>query len=164
MKLGQRAFYTGPQGSTATNAEVVEEKPGNISFRTTQPLGPYEGLTVAVAFPKGIVAEPGSGSRLQKWLSDYGPPAAGFLALLGLCGFYYVAWKRAGRNPRAGTVVPIFEPPVDLTPAGMRYVMKMGADDRGPRDGRCRRRRPASRHGPRSGRRGTPVPGCARSR
>lgn len=131
VKLGQRAFYTGPQGSTATNAEVVEEKPGDISFRTTQPLGPHEGLTVAVAFPKGIVAEPGSGSRLQKWLSDYGPPAAGFLALLGLCGFYYVAWKRAGRNPRAGTVVPIFEPPVDLTPAGMRYVTKMGADDRG---------------------------------
>jgi len=131
VMFGQRAFYTGPQGSTATNAEVVEERPGNISFRTTQPLRPYEGLTVAVAFPKGIVAEPSSGGRLADWFSDYGPPVAGFLALLGLCGFYFVAWKRAGRNPRAGTVVPVFEPPVDLTPAGMRYVMKMGGDNRG---------------------------------
>ena len=27
-RFGQRAAYTGPQGSTASNAEVVEEKPG----------------------------------------------------------------------------------------------------------------------------------------
>jgi uncharacterized membrane protein YgcG len=131
VNFGKRAVYTGPQGSTSSNAEVISEKPGDMSFRTTQPLGPYEGLTVAAAFPKGVVAETNSGSRLGDWLSDYGPVAAGALALLGLGGFYYVAWKRAGRNPRAGTVVPIFEPPVDLTPAGMRYVLKMGGDNRG---------------------------------
>ena len=68
VKFGQRAVYTGPQGSTASNAEVVDEKPGDIAFRTTQPLGPYEGLTVAVAFPKGVVAEPTEGSRpLAGW-------------------------------------------------------------------------------------------------
>jgi uncharacterized membrane protein YgcG len=126
-KLGQRSAYTGPQGSTASNAEVVDEKPGEISFRTTQPLGVNEGLTVAVAFPKGVVAEAG---RTAYWLSDYGPVAVGLLGLLGLIAFYYVAWSRAGRNPRAGTVVPIFSPPDDLTPAGMRYVTKMGADNR----------------------------------
>ena len=131
VKLGQRAAYTGPQGSTASNAEVVDEKPGDISFRTTLPLASGEGLTVAVAFPKGVVDEPSSGGRFLDWLTDYGPPAVGLLALLGLAGFYYIAWQRAGRNPRAGTVVPIFEPPVDLTPAGMRYVLKMGPDDRG---------------------------------
>ena len=38
-------------------------RPGDISFRTTRPLGPYEGLTVAVAFPKGVVAEPGESTR-----------------------------------------------------------------------------------------------------
>ncbi|HEX8840873.1 MAG TPA: DUF2207 domain-containing protein [Sphingomicrobium sp.] len=131
VRLGQRAAYTGPQGSTASNAEVIDEKPGEISFRTTQPLGAYEGLTVAVAFPKGVVEAANSTSRFMDWLADRGPPAVGVLALLGLLGFYYVAWQRAGRNPRAGTVVPIFEPPVDLTPAGMRYVLKMGPDNRG---------------------------------
>ncbi len=129
-KFGQRAAYTGPQGSTASNAEVVEEKPGDILFRTTQPLAPYEGLTVAVAVPKGVVAEPTSSDLLANWLSDYGPPAVGLLSLLGLAGFYFVAWKRAGRDPRAGTVVPIFSPPDDLTPAGMRYVTKMASDNR----------------------------------
>jgi hypothetical protein len=62
-RFGQRAVYTGPEGSTASNAEVVEERPGEISFRTTLPLGPYEGLTIAAAFPKGVVAEPSSRSR-----------------------------------------------------------------------------------------------------
>jgi len=128
--FGQRATYTGPRGSTAANAEIVDEKPGDILFRTTTPLAPYEGLTVAVAFPKDIVAQPGSGSRFLDWLADYGPPAAGGLALLGLLGFYYVAWKRAGRDPRAGTVVPLFSPTDDLTPAAMRYVTKMGSDNR----------------------------------
>jgi uncharacterized membrane protein YgcG len=130
VRFGQRSVYTGPQGATAANAEVFDEKPGEIGFRTTQPLEPYEGLTVAVAFPKGVVAEASEGARAAWWLSDYGPPALGGLALIGLLYFYYVAWRRAGRDPRAGTVVPIFSPPDGLSPAGMRYVTRMGADNR----------------------------------
>ena len=130
VKFGQRAVYTGAQGSTARNATVVAERPGEILFRATSPLGPYEGLTVAVAWPKGVVGEADDGTRARWWLADYGPPVVGLLALLGLGGFYYVAWQRAGRNPRPGTVVPLFSPADDLSPAAMRYVWKMGADNR----------------------------------
>jgi uncharacterized membrane protein YgcG len=130
VELSRASAYTGPEGSTDSNAEIVDQKPGEISFRTTRPLEPYEGLTVAVAFPKGIVAEAPSRQRAAWWLADYGPPALGLLGLIGLLAFYYVAWQRAGRDPRAGTVVPIFSPPDDLSPAGMRYVTKMGADNR----------------------------------
>ncbi len=130
VRFGQRAAYTGAQGSTVSNAEVLEEKPGEILYRTTEALGPHEGLTVAVAFPKGVVAEATSGSRILDWLADNGPPAAGGLALLGLVAFYYFAWQRVGRDPRAGTVVPLFSPPDELSPAAMRYVTKMGADNR----------------------------------
>jgi uncharacterized membrane protein YgcG len=130
VKFGERAVYAGAAGSTAHDAEVVDEKPGEITFRTTRPLGSYEGLTVAAAFPKGVVAAPSSGSQLVDALADYGPPILGLLSLIGLCAFYYVAWARAGRNPRAGTVVPIFTPPDGLSPAGMRYVTRMGADNR----------------------------------
>ena len=38
--------------------------------------------------------------------------------------------SRSGAGPLAGTVVPIFSPPDDLTPAAMRYVWKMKADNR----------------------------------
>ncbi|MES2137616.1 MAG: DUF2207 domain-containing protein [Pseudomonadota bacterium] len=131
VTLGQRSVYTGPQGSTAQDAEVVDEKAGEILFRTTAPLGPYEGLTVAVAFPKDVIAGESSKIRLAEWLLDYGPPLVGLAGLIGLLAFYYVAWQRAGRNPRAGTVVPLFSPPDGLSPAGMRFLTKMGADNRG---------------------------------
>ena len=130
VRVGQRAIYTGPQGSSASNAEVADEKPGEILFRTTQGLGPYEGLTVAVAFPKGVIAEPTDTSRLADWLADNGPPLMGGAALLALLGFYFFAWRRVGRDPRAGTVVPIFSPPDELTPAAMRYISRMSSDNR----------------------------------
>ncbi len=128
--FGQRSAYTGAQGSTDSNAEVVDERPGDILFRTTRPLGAYEGLTVAVAFPKGVVGEASQSERAGWWLADYGPPLLGLFSLIGLAVFYYVAWSRAGRDPRAGTIVPIFSPPDGLSPAGMRYVTKMKADNR----------------------------------
>ena len=130
VKFGPRASYTGSQGATGSDAEVIEEKPGEIAWATTAPLRPYEGLTVAVAFPKGVVAEPGPSSRFGAWLADNGPPLLGGATLAGLLAYFYYAWKRAGRDPRAGTVVPLFSPPDDLTPAGMRYVTKMNADNR----------------------------------
>jgi hypothetical protein len=130
VAFGQRATYTGPPGSTASDAEVTDERPGEISFQTTRPLGPYEGLTVAVAFPKGVVALPSSGNRLLDALADYGPPLLGLLCLIGLCAFYYIAWRRVGRDPRSGTIVPIFTPADDLSAAAMRYVTKMNADNR----------------------------------
>ncbi|MEO7364760.1 MAG: DUF2207 domain-containing protein [Sphingomicrobium sp.] len=130
VKFGQRSIYTGADGSPAHNALVTAERPGEIQFRTTGPLGAYEGLTVAVAWPTGVVADADEGTRARWWLADYGPLVAGALALLGLCIFYYVAWQRAGRNPRPGTVVPLFEPADDLSPAAMRYVWRMGVDNR----------------------------------
>ena len=125
-----RAFYTGPPGSTAHDAEVVSEGPGDIVIRTTAPLGPYEGFTAGVRWPKGIVAEPPKPSAMQEALQDDTPPVAALAALLGLAVFYFVAWKRAGHGPRAGTVVPLFTPPDGLSAPAVRYIKRMGFDDR----------------------------------
>ncbi len=129
-KFGQRSLYTGAYGSTDHSAEVVEEKPGDILIRTTGPLGPGEGLSVAVAFPKNVVASPTSASRLHDWLADNGPPIVGGLGLIGIVAFYIFAYQRVGRDPPAGTVVPLLSPPDDLSPAAVRYVTRMGSDDR----------------------------------
>lgn len=56
-RFGNRAFYTGATGSTESDARVTAERPGEISIATTRGLGPEEGLTIAVAWPKGIVRE-----------------------------------------------------------------------------------------------------------
>ncbi|HYW17494.1 MAG TPA: DUF2207 domain-containing protein [Allosphingosinicella sp.] len=130
VQLGERAVYTGPEGSKAANARIVSEAPGEIVFRTTAPLAPEEGMTVAVAWPKGVVAAPPPPAAARIWLQDYGPPLAGALALGGLLFYYFHAWRRAGRDPRPGTIVPIFSPPDGLSAAAMRYVTRMGADSR----------------------------------
>jgi uncharacterized membrane protein YgcG len=128
--FGQRSAYTGAQGSTDSNAEMVSESREEIAFRTTWPLAPYEGLSVAVAFPKNVVGEPDQQTKLGWWLSDYGPPAVGLFGLLGVLAFYFFAWHRVGRDPRPGTIVPLFSPSDDLSPAGMRYVVEQIVDNR----------------------------------
>ena len=56
-RFGSRGVYTGPAGSRAANATTIAERPGYIRFRTTSPLRPGEGFTVAVTWPKGVVRE-----------------------------------------------------------------------------------------------------------
>lgn len=126
----ERAVYTGPEGATGHAARVVSEAPGEIVFRTTAPLGPYEGLTVAARWSKGVVAEPPRPSAAWLAMQDWAPRGGALAGLLGLLAYYFFAWKRAGRGPRAGTVVPLFAPPDGLSAAALRYVKRMGFDDR----------------------------------
>lgn len=128
--FGQRAVYTGSEGSTDRNAEVVEERPGDILFRTTAPLDSYEGLTVAVAWLKGVVDAPRPPTATEQWLAEKGPFAAAALAILALCVFYFYAWRRAGRGPLPGTIVPLFTPPEGLSAPALRYIRRMGYDNR----------------------------------
>jgi uncharacterized membrane protein YgcG len=126
----ERAFYTGAQGSTAVDARVVSERPGEIVIATTARLGPREGFTIAVRWQKGVVAAPPPPSQARLWFQDYAPPIAAIWALLGLGFFYYYAWKKAGRGPVPGTVVPLFEPPEGLSAAAIRYIRRMSFDNR----------------------------------
>jgi len=126
----ERAFYTGRQGATDRYAEVVSERPGEIVIRTTEQLGSEEGFTVAVRWQKGVVTAPIPPSQARLWFQDYAPPVAAVWALLALGFFYYYAWKKAGRGPVPGTVVPLFSPPEGFSAAAIRYVRRMGFDNR----------------------------------
>jgi len=130
VRFGQRAAYTGAQGSTESAARVISEERGSIQFMTTRPLSPREGLTVAVAFPKGAISEPPASSRLAWFLSDWGPPLVSVAGLGGVLAYLFYAWRKAGRDPTAGTVVPIFSPPDNLSPAAMRYIVEQKLDNR----------------------------------
>ena len=130
-RFGKRAAYTGFMGDTSANAEVIGESAGTISFATTSPLDAGQGLSVAVAFPKSVVDAPSSATKAGWWFADWAPPLVALGGLMGLVVFLYGAWRRAGRDPRAGTVVPIFSPPDGLTPSAMRYVIEQKFDNRG---------------------------------
>lgn len=129
-KFGLRAIYTGEQGSTAKDAEVVSEQPATIVFRTTQPLPVHAGLTVAVNFPKGVIDAPSANTIFGWWLQDWGATFAGLLSTIGVGWLYYRLWLTVGRGPRAGPVVPRFSPPNGMSAAAIRYVSKMKLDNR----------------------------------
>ncbi|MFZ0127768.1 MAG: DUF2207 domain-containing protein [Xanthobacteraceae bacterium] len=124
------AFYTGPQGADGKDATVIAQRPGYIAFRTTQPLPPHNGLTVAASWPKGVVTQPSNAQRSGSWLEDNAPLVVSALGMLIVFGYYLYAWRRAGRDPSRGTIVPLFAPPDGMSAAAVRYVRRMGFDDR----------------------------------
>ena len=126
----QTAFYTGPHGARGTDATVWEQEPGRIVFRTTRALPPKNGLTVAASWDKGVVLPPSASQRAQAWLFDNLPLAAGGLGLALILGYYARAWWRIGRDPRRGTIIPLFAPPDGMSAAAVRYVWRMGFDNR----------------------------------
>ena len=56
--VGQHSVYTGYQGLNGSDARVTVAAGNRFEAETTRRLEPNEGLTVAVAFQKGIVAPP----------------------------------------------------------------------------------------------------------
>jgi uncharacterized membrane protein YgcG len=121
--------YTGPQGATWRNYRAALGS-GTVEFETTRKLGPHEGLTIVVAWPKGLVHPPGPFARARYFLRDNLPLALGALGLLALCGYYLYVWRRYGRDPAPGVIVPRYRPPEGETAASMRYLQQMGYDNR----------------------------------
>ncbi|MFO7957732.1 MAG: DUF2207 domain-containing protein [Candidatus Brocadiia bacterium] len=129
-EIGPLKAWTGPKGAEGGAYEAETGEAGAVHFRTTTPLGREEGLTIAVAWPKGYVNEP---TEAEKWkhdvLSNLGP-------LVGLVGtflvviYYLIVWFNVGIDPEAGVIVPLYEPPQDCSPAVARFVREMGYDNR----------------------------------
>ncbi|WP_294123993.1 DUF2207 domain-containing protein [Sphingomonas sp.] len=125
----RKASYTGPAGATSTTASLVSEAAGSISY-VASGLGPQEGLTVAVGWPMGVVDAPSSSSLLFGRIADWLPWLFGAGGLVWLLAYYARTWLRIGRDPRKGTIVPLFSPPDNLSPAALRYILKRGFDNR----------------------------------
>ena len=129
-RFTRKASYTGPAGATGSMARITSEDSTLISFATTAPLGPREGMTVAVGWPKDVVDAPSASSRMMAQIADWLPWLLGAGGLVWLLAYYGRTWLRIGRDPRKGTVVPLFSPPDNLSPAALRYILKRSFDDR----------------------------------
>ena len=128
-KILKSAAYTGYQGGRGQDF-TVQTGDHDIVFKTTRQLAPRQGLTVAVAWPKGVVQEPSGQERMGFFLRDNVATAIGLIWLAVLLGFYLWAWFRVGRDPAKGTIIPLFAPPAGFSPAGVRFVSRMGYDDK----------------------------------
>lgn len=125
----KREGYTGPQGSKARNlTSSVDAAAGTIGFATTRPLGPREGLTIVVEFPKGYVREPTAAERRNMFFRANLTLWAMLGGLIVLLAYHLWAWLAVGRDPPGDVIIPQFEPPLDLPPACARYLRRMGYD------------------------------------
>ncbi|MGE5557657.1 MAG: DUF2207 domain-containing protein [Bacillota bacterium] len=122
--------YTGYQGDKGRDYEDFKDMEGRIGFKTTRPLNPYEGLTIVVSWPKGFVREPAWQDRLGYLLEDNRGVLVAGLGLLGLLLFYLRIWSQVGKDPAKGTVIPLYGPPEGLSPGAVRYIRRMGYDNK----------------------------------
>jgi len=123
------AGYTGYQGARGADF-TVQAGDRDIVFQTTRGLAPREGLTVAVAWPKGVVQEPSRQEKAAFFLRDNQAAAVGFVWLVLLLGFYLRAWHQVGRDPAKGVIIPLFSPPAGFSPAMVRFLNRMGFDNK----------------------------------
>ncbi|MEJ1967334.1 MAG: DUF2207 domain-containing protein [Rhizomicrobium sp.] len=127
-KITQSAFYTGPQGADGKLAYEEQLSGDTIRFATTNRLEAGEGLTVAVGFAKGAVMPPSAEDLRRDFIVDN---ASGIVAVLGalmLAVFYLITWYQHGRDPRRGTIIPLFAAPSGLSPEAVRYIKHMAYD------------------------------------
>lgn len=129
-KILNKTGYTGPHGAQGIDFSISTDRQGNISFTTTKPLKPSEGLTIAVSWPKGFVSEPTLRDEIIYILKDNPSTMATLIGLLILIIYYLIAWIMVGQDPSKGIIVPRFAPPKGFSPAATRYVMRMGYSDR----------------------------------
>ncbi|OGF46046.1 MAG: hypothetical protein A2231_12395 [Candidatus Firestonebacteria bacterium RIFOXYA2_FULL_40_8] len=122
------AGYTGIFGSKDKYFESSILSGNTLMFNTTKPLGVHEGLSIVAGFNKGVLPEPTKLERLIGKLQDNISILLMLFSFMIILLYYFIFWYRYGRDPKKGVIVPRFEPPKDVSAAGMRYLVKMKFD------------------------------------
>lgn len=122
--------YTGPQGAKGQDYRASVDPDGTARFETTRPLPVHSGLTIVVSWPKGYVQESSARQKFESWMAANAPALVGIAGLLLMIGYYLIVWWRVGRDPEAGIIIPRYLPPEKLSPAALRYIERMGYDDK----------------------------------
>ena len=123
--------YTGKVGSTEQAVTVTRTSDTTATIRSNRELEPYEGMSFAVAFNKGVLVLPTGAAALWQWLSDLRDVFLPVVAALIALGYNLIAWFRVGRDPEKGVIIPLFHPPKDFSPGLTHYVHKWGFDNSG---------------------------------
>ena len=129
--ISDLAGYTGVVGSTEQAVTITRTSDNTATFRVDRELAPGEGMTLAAAFQKGILAEPQGLQRLIWWLSDHRDLVLPAIAALLVLLYYGLAWGSVGRDPTKGVIIPLFHPPKSFSPALAHFVHRMGWEKSG---------------------------------
>lgn len=124
--ISQLVGYTGPVGANERAVTVTRKGDNTATFTATRRLDAGEGMSVAVAFQKGILEAPGGITGLGYWISDHRDTILPLVAVLIVLAYNLFAWDTVGRDPPKGTIIPLFHPPAGYSPALVHYIAEMG--------------------------------------
>jgi hypothetical protein len=130
-RISNLAGYTGAPGATEEAVTITRVSDNQAIFRTTRRLAAGEGVSVAAAFQPGILAAPQGLDANLNWLSDHRDLVAPVAALLLVLLYNLLAWNAVGRDPKKGTIIPLFHAPKGMSPALAHYIDKMGWQNSG---------------------------------
>ncbi len=117
--------FTGAAGSTDRFCTIDSSDERLITYSANTILGPYEGLTVVLGWPKGITVEPDAWQRIAWFLADNWFVAIPFVIIFGMLGI----WYSRGRDPQGrGTIIPQYDAPDDLSAGIVGTVVDERAD------------------------------------
>jgi uncharacterized membrane protein YgcG len=125
----QLSGFTGVEHSLKSDLTSASSD-GNYSFTATGAFRPHEGLTILLSWPKGYVAPPTFSQKLNYFFRDNRDALLLAVGLLAILVYYFFAWSAVGRDPAAGVIMPLYEPPSGLSPGAMRYLVEMGFDNK----------------------------------
>jgi hypothetical protein len=118
--------YTGRLGARGSNWRAAIDTSGALMVATTRPLASGEGLTVVAELPSSAIDPPSESQLLWYRLYDNRAWIFAGIGLLAVLGYYSVAWRAVGRDPKGGTVIPLFHPPPNISPALANYIQDWG--------------------------------------
>ena len=127
LKLYGYTGYSGFKGRDYTYEVISSDR---IVFTSTYMLNPKEGLTISVQWPKGLVYEPNQADRVGYFIKDNLQTVIGLLGIITLLFYYLSIWWRVGKDPAKGLIIPLYEPPANMSPAAVRFVSEMGYDNK----------------------------------
>lgn len=122
--IQQMEAFSGAYQSTGCDC-TTEFRNNQAKIILTQALLPGSQLTFAVAWQKGVVQEPTPAEKRKLFFKDNFHVIFAFFGLVFVFILYYSAWRRVGVDPPKGTIIPLFDPPKDYSPAAVGYVFKM---------------------------------------
>jgi uncharacterized membrane protein YgcG len=120
--------YTGSKGSMAHDLEWSAKPGSGYSFVANRPLGPREGMTVLLMWPKGFIAEPTKEEKLRDFFAGNRDTVIVAVGLSLITVYYLIVWAFVGRGAARGVIVPLYDAPDGMSPAAMRYMVHMGWD------------------------------------
>jgi hypothetical protein len=118
--------FTGRIGERGTDWQGDPGPLGTFTVSTTRPLRVGAGLTVVAELPAGVVEPPSANTLLWYQLFDNRQWILGGVGFFVVLIYYFAAWEAVGRDPKPGTIIPLFHPPQGISPALANYIHNWG--------------------------------------